>query len=92
MTLISQTVVITKVADPLVSIQPFISSSDLGNSGVVHPMVTNSLSEETFGFFIYKSLNYPPSSLSKLNSYPLLGGLSVTLTMTSEGGVGNTVY
>lgn len=42
MVLVSHTVVITKVADPLVSIQPFISTNDLGDSGVVHPKVTNS--------------------------------------------------
>ena len=37
-------VVITIIADILVYIQPFISSNELGNSGVVHPKVTNSLS------------------------------------------------
>lgn len=39
----SQVTVIIKVADPLVSIEPFITSNDLRNFGVVHSKITNSL-------------------------------------------------
>lgn len=41
--LVSQ-MVIKKVADPLIPVQDFISSTDFGNSGVVKPEVINILS------------------------------------------------
>lgn len=34
--LVSQTIVITKVANPLFSVQPFISSNDLGNLDITY--------------------------------------------------------
>lgn len=43
MILVPQTIVSTKVADPLVSIKPFTSSHDLRFSDVVHCKMTNSL-------------------------------------------------
>ncbi len=41
--LIGKPAVITKVTEPLVSIQPFIPFADLWDSGVIHPKIANSL-------------------------------------------------
>lgn len=48
--IIRQVVVITKVADPPLSIQDFISSNNLGDSGVIQPDITNCLSLQGFPY------------------------------------------